>query len=260
VALLEGSGERWWLGQACWILGLNLSYLGRFDEGLRRQVCAHELADAIGDRRLASYAAWTTGFIHSLAGDFDEAVAACERSVSLALDPLNRMTAQGMLALAWVARGDTAQACGLLGEVVAQAAHFRIPQMHGLFLAFRAEAALQAGDLPAARECAERGAALTCEAGYRYGLGWARRVQSRVATAGGNRREAEDRLIQAIATFDGMGAPFEAARTRIELAELIEPDRLGEARTEAQAGLAGLMSLGLERQAARAQALLLRLG
>jgi DNA-binding SARP family transcriptional activator len=259
VAMLEGTGERWWLGQACWILGLNLSYLGSFREGLQLQVRAQDLADAIGDRRLASYAAWTTGFIHSLDGDLDDAVAACERSVSLALDPLNRMTAQGMLALAWVERGDTSQASGLLDEVVPQAARFRIPQMLGLFLAFRAEAALQAGDLLAARAFAERGAQITRDANYRYGLGWAQRVQSRIARAGGERGEAEDRLAQAIATFQGMGAPFEAARTRIELAELLEHERPAQARTLAQAGLVGLTALGLDRHAARAQALLGRM-
>ncbi|MBK9362783.1 MAG: hypothetical protein IPM99_17550 [Rubrivivax sp.] len=43
--------------QACWILGLNLSYRGRFEEGLDMQARAAALAEALGDRRLASYAA-----------------------------------------------------------------------------------------------------------------------------------------------------------------------------------------------------------
>ncbi|MBI2493884.1 MAG: hypothetical protein HYV94_17530 [Candidatus Rokubacteria bacterium] len=46
MALLETTSERWWLGQAHWILGLNLSYRGRFEQGL----------DALGLERFAARA------------------------------------------------------------------------------------------------------------------------------------------------------------------------------------------------------------
>jgi tetratricopeptide (TPR) repeat protein len=260
VALLEGSGERWWLGQACWILGLNLSYRGCFDEGLALQARAQALAEATGDRRLASYAAWTTGFIHSLTGDLDEAVAACRHSAQLAIDRLNRMTALGMLALALVERGDSAEARRLLDEVVPLAVQFRIPQMHGLFLTFLGEVSMQAGDLVNARDAAARGAAITDQAAYRYGLGWALRVQGRIARATGDCSEAQTRLLQAVATFDEMGAPFEAARTRVELAEMLEGERPDQARALARQGLAGLNALNLVRHATRAKTLLARIG
>jgi hypothetical protein len=178
----------------------------------------------------------------------------------LAIDRLNRMTALGMLALALVERGDTAEALRVLDEVVPQAVQFRIPQMHGLFLAFQGEARLQAGDLAGAHDLAARGETIAGQAGYRYALGWAQRVRSRIARAAGDRSEAARRLEQAIATFDGMGAPFEAARTRVEFAELLAQGHPTQARCQAQAGLAGLLSLQLTRHSARVQALLEQIG
>jgi hypothetical protein len=221
---------------------------------------ARSLAEATGDRRLASYAAWTTGFIHSLAGNLDQALPACRQSVQLALDPLNRMTAQGMLALALVERGESAEARAVLDEAIPKAVQFRIPQMHGLFLAFRGEAALQEADLAAAGDFAAQGADITRHAGYVYGLGWAQRVQARIADASGDESAAEARLNEAIATFDGMGAPFEAARTRVELGEWLErARRQPEAHACASAGLTDLAALQLPRHADRARALLARL-
>jgi len=224
VALLEGTPERWWLGQACWILGLNLSYRGRFSQALAMEARAQALADTLADRRLASYAAWTTGFIHTLAGTLDAAVPACRLSVELALDPLNRMTAQGMLALAHVARGESALAQAELAEATPLALKFGIPQLHGLFLTFGGEAALQQGDLAAARQLATQGEAITRHAGYAYGQGWSQRVLGRIARAEGDTAAACRALTQAIATFDAMGAPFETERTRAELARWQQVD------------------------------------
>lgn len=222
VALLEDTTEHWWLGQAYWILGLNLSYRGRFVEALAMEARARALAEEATDRRLASYAAWATGFIHTLAGELDEAISACRLSVELALDPLNRMTALGMLGLALITSGDAAEALAVLAEAIPQAEQFRIPQMHGLFLTFRGEAQLQLGDLEAARQQAAQGADISRRAGYEYALGWSQRVLGRVAMAEGKPGQAHIEMTQAIATFDAMGAPFEAGRTRLELAACLD--------------------------------------
>lgn len=223
---LEGSGETWWIGQVCWILGLNLSYRGRLQEGLAMEARATALAEQTADRRLASYAAWTTGFIHALAGDLDPALQACRRSVELALDPLNRMTSLGILSLTLVERREADEALQHLAEAVDQAVQFRIPQMQGLFLAFRAEAELLHGQLDAARASAAAAIATTHAAGYRYGEGWAQRVAARIARAAGNRAAAKQHIARALQTFDDMGAPYEAARTRLEQARWLEQDAL----------------------------------
>jgi len=259
VALLEGTNERWWLGQAYWVLGLNLSYRGRFVEGLDMEERARTHADATGDRRLASYAAWTTGFISTLAGDAETAISACRRSVELALDPLNRMTSLGMLALAHVERGEPGQAIALLEEAIPQAGQFRIPQLHGLFLAFHGEAQLQQGEPASARALAARGADITRAAGYAYGLGWAQRILGRISRATGDLAGAQAHFEDAIGTFDGMGAPFETGRTQLELGELLALcTKPAEARAHAKAAMETLEKLGLERFAARARAILKR--
>jgi DNA-binding SARP family transcriptional activator len=261
VKLLENTDERWWLGQACWVLGLNLAYAGRFAEGLAMEERARTLADGTGDRRLASYAAWTTGFIHTLVGDMNAAVSACRNSVELSIDPLNRMTSLGMLALAHVERREPGAAIPLLEEAIPQAARFQIPQLHGLFLAFRGEAALQAGDPDAALQMTAQGAGITRAAGYNYGLGWSQRVLGRIARASGDLSLARAHLEDAITTFRAMGAPFETGRTHLELGELLESAIVPvDARPHAQAALGALDSLGLQRFSARARALLTRLG
>jgi DNA-binding SARP family transcriptional activator len=248
---LAGSGETWWTGQACWILGLNLSYRGRLTEGLAMEARAAVLADESADRRLASYAAWTTGFIHALAGDLDAALQACRRSVELALDPLNRMTSLGILSLTLVERRETDEALQHLAEAIAQAVQFRIPQMHGLFLAFRAEAERLRGQLGTARASVAAALSTTHEAGYRYGEGWAQRVAARIEHAAGDRAAALQHIARALQTFDGMGAPYEAARTRLEQALWLEQDgQLAAALAGAAAADEGLSALGLPLAAA----------
>lgn len=253
---LQGSGEAWWTGQACWILGLNLSYRGRLAEGLAMEARAAALADETADRRLASYAAWTSGFIHTLDGQLALALPACRRSVELALDPLNRMTALGILSLALVERGDTAEARRCLAEAIPQSLQFRIPQMHGLFLAFRAEAERLDGELGAAASSAAAGVEGTRAAGYRYGLGWALRVQARVTRDRGDAGGALAAIADAVLTFETMGAPYEAARTRLEQAGwLADAGQWQPASELAAAGHDALCALPLPAHAARAAAL-----
>lgn len=260
VGLLEGSPERWWTGQACWILGLNLSYRGRFEEGLDMQARAAALAEALGDRRLASYAAWTTGFIHTLAGNLALAIASCRRSLQLAVDPLNRMTTLGILSLALVEHGDADEALQRLAEAIPQAQQFRIPQMQGLFLGFRGHALALRGEPDAARAAAREGIAITHASNYLYGRGWGERVLARIERGGADPQAAEAMLRTALATFDGMGAPFEAARTRQELAQWLAVDgRVADARVLAEAARAMLATLPLPRQQLQARQLCDRL-
>lgn len=252
---LAGSGETWWIGQVCWILGLNLSYRGRFAQAHAMEVRAAALAEETADRRLASYAAWTSGFIHTLDGRLDQAVAACRRSVELALDPLNRMTSLGILSLALVEQGELDEARQLLSEAIGRSVEFRIPQMHGLFLAFRAEAERLAGALPAAVASVARGVEVTREAGYRYGLGWALRVQARVARDSGDQAGAGVSMAQATDTFAAMLATYEEARSQLEHATwLAEDDRPDAALRLARRAEAALQALGLADHARRASA------
>jgi len=217
VALLRTLAEPWWLGQAYWILGLNLSYRGRFDEALEAEAQARALSEAVGDPRLACNAAWATGFVHTIYGNLDAALVECRRGVELAPDPLSRMTAAGMLALAHVERGEPREAAAILDEAIPQAERFRFAPLHGLYLGFRGEAALQLGDVAAARELALRGEKITRKSGYFYAVGWTQRILARIARAAGEDDAARRHMEDAVSTFQRMGAPYETERARREL-------------------------------------------
>src|SRR4051812_3915386 len=82
---------------------------------------------------------------------------------------------------------------------------------------------------------------------------WCDRAAGLAAAAEGNRREAEEALARALRTFDELGARFEAARTREQLAGLRPPD---DARTLLSAALRVYEELGATPSADRARALL----
>ncbi|MCU0805457.1 MAG: hypothetical protein MUF79_10275, partial [Burkholderiales bacterium] len=149
-----------------------------------------------------------------------------------------------------VERRETGEARRLLAEAIPQALQFRIPQMQGLFLAFRAEAELLCGELGAARASVAEATSITEAAGYRYGEGWAWRVAARVEHAAKDVGSAQ-RLIdldRSASTFEAMGAPYEAARTRLEQALwLRQAGRQRDAARTADPALGALAALGLER-------------
>ncbi|MBL8386434.1 MAG: AAA family ATPase [Burkholderiales bacterium] len=257
IALLARANDSWWLGQASWIYGLNLSYRGRLSEGLQMQERAAAIGDALGDRRLQCSAAWADGFIRALAGDFERALSSCAQAVALAPDPMGRMVSMGMQALVHVERGEAQAALALLDLAIPAAATFRIPRLEGLFHGFRGEAALQAGDCRGAEVAAQAGARLTLESGYVYGRGWIERILARVARRQGDIGLARLRYAMAAKTFAEMAAPYEEARTRLELARWLADGIDADASlAEAKAAYPILSALGFESLAADAQALI----
>ncbi|MCU0897972.1 MAG: hypothetical protein MUC55_10760, partial [Burkholderiales bacterium] len=141
-----------------------------------------------------------------------------------------------------VERRETGEARRLLAEAIPQALQFRIPQMQGLFLAFRAEAELLCGELGPARASVAEATSITQAAGYRYGEGWAWRVAARAE------------LDRSASTFEAMGAPYEAARTRLEQALwLRQAGRRRDAERTADLALKALAALGLDSAPALAR-------
>jgi hypothetical protein len=86
VRSLSQSAERWWLGQTYWTLGINHAFLGEFAPALAAQKEAQAIGDALGDSRLQSYAAWSTGWMLALTGQSEDAIEACTRAVAAAPD------------------------------------------------------------------------------------------------------------------------------------------------------------------------------
>ena len=79
-------------------------------------------------------------------------------------------------------------------------------------------------------------------------------AEGRLAAAGGEHDRARTLLEDGVDRFDRSGAPFEAARARIELAtSLLALGRADDARREASAAVARLEGLGASAEAARAR-------
>jgi tetratricopeptide (TPR) repeat protein len=201
--------------------------MGDFEPALQAATRALEIGDAIGDPRVQTPAAWLTGTVHALRGDWDAGVAAGRRSLDYSPDPLNRADALGWLGLSYLERGDAAPAIEVLEQAVELWSRFQGRSPQGAFRVLLGHAQLMCGAVDRAAKLAEEGLALARETGYRLSVGWAERLLGLIARARGSDEVALGFLEQALATFTVGSARFEAARTRLLLAELTA--RLGDA-------------------------------
>jgi DNA-binding NtrC family response regulator/tetratricopeptide (TPR) repeat protein len=220
VVLLAGTEERWWLGMAHWIAGINHALMGEFEPALDAEAQAQAVATAIADPRLQTYAAFATGWIHTMRGEWEAAIAACQQALERSPLPLSTARALGYLGLAYLEQGDPSQAIPLLEGSVRELGQQRFRQLEGWFTTLLGDANLLTGDVARAQELATRGLEITSDVGYRYGVGWTQRTLGRIARARGAGSEAETRLREALDTFAGMQARFEVGRTHLELAAL----------------------------------------
>jgi DNA-binding NtrC family response regulator/tetratricopeptide (TPR) repeat protein len=216
--LLEAAGERWWLGLAHWVVGINYIIIGAFELALEAETRALDVGEGLGDPRIQSYATWSTGWIQSLTGEWDAGIETCRRGLGRSPDPLNTAVALGHLGYAYLEKGDGTQAISALDEAVARMAEFGFRQLEGRFSTFLGEAHLLEGRLSRARELVNRGVRLSAEARYWYGLGWGRHALGRIAHAAGDLAEADQQLAEALETFNRIHARFMVARTHLSLA------------------------------------------
>ena len=236
VALLEHTaGQQWFLGMAHFYVAMNHLLIGRFDDALTALRRAQAVGESIADPRLQTYAAFTTGWIAAMRGDWDAAVEACERGRKLAPDPVSRVYASAFLGFAHVERGEPTEAIVLLEQVVRDLQRFGLPQWGGLCSSSLAEAYRLNGEIAVARDLAQRGIEITRRAQYWFGVGYGQRVLSRIAEASSALDEAEGHLTDALRTYESIAAEFELGRTHLELAGLA--GRQGE-RARVQAHLA----------------------
>ena len=218
ISRLEAARESRWLGQAHWALSTNYVIIGSFDEAIAACQRAEAIGIAIEDPRLQKSVAWTLGYIHALRGEPDRGIAACTQSLEGSPNPLNTALALGFLGYAETLKGDADAAIEHLEDAVARMSQFRLRQNHGWFLGFLGEAYLLKGDADKARELVQRGLQLTRDSRFLFGVGYGERALGRVALAQGATAEAQEHLTAACRTFESIGARFELARTRRDVA------------------------------------------
>lgn len=221
VALLERTTERWWLGQAQFAVAANQVLAGDFEPA--RQAAARALAIGVelDDPRVRTPAEWLTGTIHAMRGDWDEGIAAGRRALDDSPDPLNTADALGWLGFSYLEQGDAATAVRLLEASVEQWSRFRLRPAQGGFRILLAHAYLLEGDVDHAERVGKEGLALTRETRYGLGIGWGQRLLGLIARMRSDAENARLGLEEALATFVSIGAGFEAARTRLLLAEVL---------------------------------------
>jgi DNA-binding SARP family transcriptional activator/KaiC/GvpD/RAD55 family RecA-like ATPase len=220
VALLERATERWWLGQAHFAVAANYVLLGEFEPALEAAGHALAIGDALGDPRVRTPAAWLSGTIYALRGDWEQGIAAGRRSLEYSPDPLNRADALGWLGLAYLEQGDAGEAIQVLEQSVEHWSRFRVRSVQGGFRILLGHAYLMQGDVDRAAKLAEEGFALTRDTHYLLSRGWGERLLALIAQTRGDQPGARTFLEQALATFTSISAGFEAARTQLLLARL----------------------------------------
>jgi transcriptional regulator with AAA-type ATPase domain/tetratricopeptide (TPR) repeat protein/ABC-type cobalamin transport system ATPase subunit len=261
VELLERTDEQWWLGFAHWIVGINHIAAGHFEPALEAQARAQRSGAAIGDPRIQSYAAWTTGWIHALRGESDLAIAICQKALESSLDPVNTAMVTTHLGHAYLDKGDLERAMPLLEQAVAMMSRFQFRRLQGRALTFLAEGCLARAQLDRARDLGQEGLELMRAARYGYGEGWAQWVLGRIEAARGRWRDAEPHLREAHATFIAIEARFMAARVSTALAEVVCRDgRRAEAAQYLDEALRTFRALAVPRHEERAIGLANTLG
>lgn len=221
VTLLGRTDERWLLGMAHFYRAMNFISLGRFSAAHQSLGRLRAVAEAIGDNRLQSYAAWTGGWAEAQEGQAREAMASCQRALTLATDPVSHAYASAFIGYASMEAGDAAAATPRLREAIEQFARFHFPAFEAWFVTFLAEAQRLDGQLVDAAELAARGQALAGEVGFPLAIAWAQRVLGRVARARRAEAEAQKLLDNALEKFRAIEAEFETGRTLLDLTEIL---------------------------------------
>jgi len=218
LALLERSDEPWWQGQAYWVAGFHHYVLGQFEEAFDKMKWAEAIWRALQDPRLDP--SWSTGYFHASLGDWELGIEECQGGLARAQDPLNTAAALGFLGYAFLEKGDLPQAIEALEESTQRLRRAGMQQLLGWFSAFLAEAYLRSGQPEEARDFAHEALAVTEGVRFQYGSGIAQRALGRIAQEEGNAEAAAAWLHEALESFRSIQAPFEAARTRLDLARL----------------------------------------
>lgn len=236
VALLERTTDRlWWQGQAYWVTGFHHYVLGQFEEAFGMMEKADEIWRSLQDPRLDP--SWSTGYFHASLGDWELGIEECKGGLARAQDPLNTAAALGFLGYAYLEKGDLPRAIEALESSVERLRQAGMRQLLGWFSAFLAEAYLFSGrPIEEARKLAGEAFATTEGVNFRYGSGMAQRALGRIARVDGDRKGARTWFEEALESFRSIQAPFEVARTRLDLALLAGSGseeaarQLGEAR------------------------------
>jgi len=252
--------QRWWLAMAYFYVAMNHLLAGEFEAALGEAARAEAVGKEIGDPRLQTYAEFTAGWVEASRGNHEAAVALCRRSREQAPDRVSRAYASMLVGYALLEQGEHRPARAILEPVAAELESFGFPQWHAWASALTAETHRLDGALDLAATFVGRALEVATRAEYWYAVGFAERIAARIARDRGDDAEARRALERAVQTFEGIGAAFEAARTRLDVAVTARAGDPERARSEIATAMAAFESLGVPAYRSRAAELADRLG
>jgi len=201
-------------------LAINFLLEGNFQATLAESARAEAVGEEIGDPRLRTYAGYAAGWAEASRGHYEAAVERCRRSLEQAPDRVSRAYASLFLGFALLEKGEHEPARALLEPMASELEAFGFPQWHALAATLTAEALRLDKRIDEAAGFAERGLQVATRAGYTYAMAFGQRIAGRLARDRGCAGEASSAYQHALETFEGSGAMFEAARTRLDFAEM----------------------------------------
>jgi tetratricopeptide (TPR) repeat protein len=209
-----------WLGRAYHAVAHNYFHLGQFDQALAAAGRAHALAQASGDQNGVSNAAMTSGISHAARGEFDAAVAVCQRGIDSAPYAATAELVRGHLGSVYLEKGDISQALPLLERAVRQMEELGVPIMQGWYGSDLSRALLAAGRPAEARAAALAAVELSRSFSFQDAIGRAEWALGSALAAGGDLTDAQAHLTEALEVFTTIRARFGMARAHFALAEI----------------------------------------
>ena len=260
IVLLEQVADAHYHGWAYYTLAHHLYYLGAFGPALDAAAQPEAIADRFHEPRLASLGC-LMGLICATRGEWEVGVRHCQHAVERSNDPVVAAASRACLGHAYALGGDGPRAIVELTPAVEGLRAAGAASGEARFLGCLADAYLLDGAVALAHDTATRALALSVALGHPWSRAWAERSLGRAALAAGDHGRGEQHLRSALEQFDALRGRFEAARTRIDLAELLHAGgRLADARHAVDAARASFAALEVPIWEGRAVDLERRLG
>jgi len=183
---------------------------GAWEDALGALDRATARATRAGNARVLAHAAYLRGQIRRLQGDLDAAERAFREAARGGYEP------QPGLALLRLAQGDIGAACGAIRRVLEETSD---PAVRAPLLAACGEILLAAGDIEAASEACGELARIAERNGSDQLAALAAHARGAVELARGDARAALPNLRAARTGWGDLGAPYEAARVQLLIAQ-----------------------------------------
>jgi ATP/maltotriose-dependent transcriptional regulator MalT len=205
---------------AFYILGSSYTYLGELALAQDAFDQVRRLGEALGDRRLQSYAAYNTARVCIDQGEFAAAITFSQHALALATDPHSTFNALFGLGRAYVELGDATQAMPVLEQAAQLCDQMQYRAIQGTVMGHLGRAHLLRGDFEQAHDLARQGLELARAAQYPTGISTALRTLGRIALARGALAEAETHFQEALEIQTATGKRFMAGAYSLDLARL----------------------------------------